>query len=37
MYTFSLGTPAVVVIALVAVRQYDYMVIYTDAGNSAKM
>ncbi|TDG98723.1 hypothetical protein EPR50_G00203390 [Perca flavescens] len=31
------GTPAVVVIALVALRQYDYMVIYTDNGNSAKM
>ncbi|XP_078134155.1 adhesion G protein-coupled receptor G3-like isoform X2 [Sander vitreus] len=31
------GTPAVVVIAFVAVRQYDYMVIHTDVGNSAKM
>ncbi|XP_074517458.1 adhesion G-protein coupled receptor G2-like [Sebastes fasciatus] len=30
-------TPAVVVIALLASGQYDYMVIYTDDGNSAKM
>ncbi|XP_071355082.1 adhesion G-protein coupled receptor G5-like [Trachinotus anak] len=30
-------TPAVVVIALLALRKYDYMVIYTDDGNSAKM
>ncbi|KAG7226177.1 hypothetical protein INR49_014272 [Caranx melampygus] len=30
-------TPAVVVVALLASRQYDYMAIYTDDGNSAKM
>ncbi|XP_031703637.1 adhesion G-protein coupled receptor G2-like [Anarrhichthys ocellatus] len=30
-------TPAVVVIPLLALRQYDYLVIYTDDGNTAKM
>ncbi|KAM6917354.1 adhesion G-protein coupled receptor G2-like [Lycodopsis pacificus] len=30
-------TPAVVVIPLLALGQYDYLVIYTDDGNSAKM
>ncbi|XP_050934130.1 adhesion G-protein coupled receptor G2 isoform X1 [Lates calcarifer] len=30
-------TPAVVVIALLATRKYDYLVIYTDNGNSATM
>lgn len=37
MYTFSSVTPAVVVLALVATSQYDFIAIYTDDGNTAKM
>lgn len=40
MYThlsFSLVTPAVVVIGVLASGKYDYMAIFTDDGNSAKM
>lgn len=33
----SSGTPAVVVIGLLASRNYDYVVIHTDNGSSSKM
>ncbi|XP_026212687.1 adhesion G-protein coupled receptor G5-like isoform X2 [Anabas testudineus] len=37
MHITGWATPAIVVICLLALNKYDYMVIYTDDGNSSKM